>query len=613
MKKTLIALAVIANSPIGTAFADNNSDETLVVTASRTTQEKFDVLAPVDVFDREAIDTINPESLAQLLDRVAGISTTTTGTAANNTSLFVRGGNSDHVLVLIDGVRVGSATLGQKGFGDIPVQMIERVEVIRGPRAALWGSDAIGGVIQIFTRKLGAGQGVAGLEFGSESLWKVHGGFGFGNDQHQYTVAASASKSDGFDVLNPDSNNQTDEDGYDKKSFSLNGQSQINDMYRLGLSAQIDKGTTEFDTGFGGDEITFDNHFVQLSNIFALEQATVELKLATSADKNHDNADKLFADSTVSRFETERDQVNLMGNMPVNDNLDLTAGIDWYKESVAGHTAYSETERTAKAAYLVGRGEFDRIKLEGSIRRDEIGETEAETTTQFAVGYQFSDNLLVSFSQGSAFKAPTFNDLYWPDNWGSVGNPDLKSELADNQELMLRYRSDAFSAEFSVYQTDYENLIEWQYNPDTQYSTPTNVANAKIKGAEATVTFTLGQLHNRVSLAHIDAKNEASGSQLIRRPILTGFYELSYQGEGYDVHFELRHQGKRNDTGGRLPGHSVVNLGAGFELTENIDIRAKINNLTDKQYVQAAAWPNADTAAYPGAERTYSVAIDYRF
>lgn len=613
MNKTLLALSISANLFAANAMANNKVNDTLVVTASRTTQQQFDVLAPVDVFDREDIELINPESLADLLSRVAGISTTTSGTAGNSTALFVRGGNSDHVLLLIDGVRIGSATLGQKNTGDIPLQMIERVEVIRGPRAALWGSDAIGGVIQIFTRKLDGEHGTIGAEVGSDNYWGVHGAFGLGNENHRYTLAASASKTDGFDVLNPDPNGENDDDGYDRQSLSLNGRSTISDSYSLGLSAQFDKGTTEFDSSFGGNEVTFENYFMQLSNQFIFAKGFVELKLAQSEDKNHDNADKLFSGALASQFETKRNQINMVANMTVTDNVDVSGGVDWLKEEVTSHTLYAQTDRTSKAAFVVGRGQFGKVKAEASLRYDEVGETESETTTQLAVGYQFTDNLLFSLSQGTAFKAPTFNDLYWPDEFGSVGNASLKSELADNTELMLRYRSDDYSVEVSAYETDYENLIEWRYNPATQYFSPANVEQAKVKGAEVTVTFATGILQNRISLSHIDAKNVQSGQQLLRRPIFSGFYELSYQGDSFDTNFELRHQGQRNDTGGQVTGYTLANVSVNFALSKNVNLRGKINNLTDKQYIQAAAWPDAQTSAYQGSGRTYSFAVDYQF
>jgi vitamin B12 transporter len=614
MKITIIAqsIASLLAGPFALAQYEVPT-ETLVVTANRTVQEQFDVLAAVQVFDRDAIEQIQPISLADLLSRVAGISTTTSGSAGNTTSMFVRGGNSDHVLVLVDGVRIGSATLGLKNSGNIPMQMIERVEVVRGPRAALWGSDAIGGVIQIFTRKLAQGEGRVGAELGSDNLWRAHGAIGFGNTEHQYTLAASATKSEGFDVINPDPNGETDKDGYDRQSLSLNGRSQVTEDFVVGLSAQLDEGNTEFDSGFGGNEADFKNHFMQLNGTMNVGEGIVKMSVANSVDNSVDNADKRAPGSTAGFFKTSRDQVSILGSLPLNEQATVTLGYDWYDEKVNSHRAYGETERDANAFYAVARYDVAQLKLEGSVRRDEIGETDAETTTQFAIGYQITDDVLLSYSQGSAFKAPTFNDLYWPEAFGSKGNSSLKSELADNKEVLLRVRGDNFGIELSWYETDYQNLIEWGFNAANGFFEPSNVDQAKIQGGEITFSLNVDNINNRLSLAHVDAKNKATGMQLIRRPHFTVFYELLYQGNNWDVALELNHQGKRNDIGGQLRAYTLTNVSFSYEVSENIQVRAKVNNLTNKDYIQAAAWPGPNEAAYPGADRGYSLALDYQF
>jgi len=232
MKKTLIALSISSLLYSSLSNAEQNSainiskaakaDETIVVTANRSIQDKFDTLAAVDIFTRENIEQIQPLSISDLLGRVAGISISNQGTSAHKSSAFIRGTNSDHLLILVNGVRVGSATLGVKSIADIPVQLVERVEVIRGPRAALWGSDAVGGVIQIFTRDLSAGEGQAGIKVGSNSLYQGYGALGFGNDAHSYTLSATAEQSDGFDVIVPDGSSIYTVDQGDKTAMTAN-------------------------------------------------------------------------------------------------------------------------------------------------------------------------------------------------------------------------------------------------------------------------------------------------------------------------------------------------------------------------------------------------------
>jgi len=306
MKKTIIALSISSLLYSSISFAEeantakiNKADETIVITANRTIQDKFDTLASVNIFTRENIEQIQPLSVSDLLGRVAGISINTQGTSAHKTSAFVRGTNSDHVLILVDGVRVGSATLGSKSIANIPVQLVERVEVIKGPRAALWGSDAIGGVIQIFTRDLSAGEGQAGIKVGSDSLYQGYGAIGFGNAQNNYTLSATAEKSDGFDVIVPDGSSkytvdQNDKDGYDRQSIALAGTSQFTQAYALELNTQYDQGTTEIDsnTKYSGDETTYENYHFLLRNHLQLEQLYLQLGLSTSEDSTEDNYSK---------------------------------------------------------------------------------------------------------------------------------------------------------------------------------------------------------------------------------------------------------------------------------------------------------------------------------
>lgn len=182
MKKSIVALFITSALSSTASFAQTNETENIIVTASRSAQDKFDALASVDIIDRAQIEQLQPDSIAELLTRIAGITSSTQGGAGHQTSLFVRGTNSDHVLVLLNGVRVGSATLGSKEFATIPVALVERIEVVKGPRAALWGSDALGGVIQIFTRQLGNGEGQVGASIGHDGYWQGYGAIGFGNE-----------------------------------------------------------------------------------------------------------------------------------------------------------------------------------------------------------------------------------------------------------------------------------------------------------------------------------------------------------------------------------------------------------------------------------------------
>jgi vitamin B12 transporter len=624
MKKTLLAISISSLLCSSLSFAEQGNalninkkfkaDENIVVTANRSIQDKFDTLAAVDIFTRENIELIQPLSIGDLLGRVAGISIANQGTAAHQSSAYIRGTNSDHVLVLVNGVRVGSATLGVKSIADIPVQLVERLEVIRGPRAALWGSDAVGGVIQIFTRDLAAGEGQAGIKVASNSLYQGYGALGLGNEVHSYTLSASAEKSDGFDVIVPDGSSpftvdQNDDDGYDRQSIGLSGTSEFTEQYSLELNSQYDQGTTEIDTNtlFSGDETSYENYHLLLRNHIQLEQLYMQLGLSTSQDNTEDNYSQ-YGEFANSVFTTSRDQVTALAQLPVSNTSELTTGFEWYTESIDSNNVYDETDRDASAFFITGRHDIEQVKLEASIRYDKVGDITGETTYQFAAGYQLDKQLLFSLSHGTAFKAPSFNDLYYPFS----GNPDLISETADSSEFLTRYQDDHFSAEISVYQTNIDNLIEWaptdSSDPFSVWK-PANIAKSKMLGVEATLSAELFETSNSLTLSHVDAEDKSTGRQLARRPNFSANYNLVYSLGELDFTFDVSYQGSRYDNAGAtektLKAYTLVDLGANYRLSNNVTVLAKVSNLADKDYQTASE--------YPGAERGYSLTFDYKF
>jgi len=621
MKKSLIALSLASTFTSSISFANttssginnNPADETIVITANRSEQNKFDVLAAIDVFDRDAIEELQPLSVADLLTRAAGVSIAQQGTAAHKTSAFIRGTNSDHILILVNGVRVGSATLGNKELSSIPVQLIERVEIVRGPRAALWGADAIGGVVQIFTRQLDAGDAQVGLKLGNDNLWQGYGAIGFGNEDHNYTLSASLEASDGYDVITPNESNpyavdQNDDDGYNRESIALNGLSQFTDIYSLELNAQLDQGTTEIDanTDYSGDETSYENYNLLLRNHWQLKQAYLQLSLSSSSDKSEDNYDEYQDYTPASLFETERNQVSALIQLPLAQQTEISLGGEWYNEKVKSNTIYNKSDRDVNAVFVTGRHTFDQIKLEASLRRDEVGDLDGEITYQVGAGYQFNDNFLIALTHGTAFKAPSFNDLWYP--WS--GNPDLESETADSTEILTRFQDDNFSVEISLYQTNVDNLIEWApIDPDDPYSPwqPFNVDNAEIKGAEATITADIFSLTNRLTLSQVDAEDKNTGDQLPRRPKFSGNYIITYPGNDWDASFEVNHQGERLDSknGVMLGSYTLINLRASYQISADLTLLAAITNAGDREYQTANT--------YQGAERGYNLTVDYRF
>ena len=225
-----------------------------------------------------------------------------------------------------------------------------------------------------------------------------------------------------------------------------------------------------------------------------------------------------------------------------------------------------------------------------------------------AAGYQVSDQLLFSLSHGTAFKAPSLNDLYYP----LQGNPELTSETSESLEFLTRYQTELFSAEISVYKTNIDNLIEWApLDSSVPYSPwrPENIAKAEIFGAEATIAADIADTSNRLTLSHVDAEDKSTGKQLARRPYFSANYNFIYSLGQLDFTFDVNYQGSSFDNSAiqetQLKAYTLLDVGVNYRLNSKMNLFARITNLTDKNYQTASN--------YPGAERGYSLTLDYKF
>ena len=618
MKKTLLALSItsaLSTVSFANLAADqkkhNDPIENIVVTANRTTQDKFDVLASTAVFSRDDIERIQPLSVADLLTRVAGVTIAKTGGIAQQSSVFVRGSSSGHLLVLVNGVRVGSATLGSKDLSSIQVQLIERIEIVKGPRAALWGSDAMGGVLQIFTRKLTAGEKQIGVKYGSNNHKQGYGAIGLGNEQHNYTISGNVESSTGFDVIKPNPNswtvNQPDKDGFHRQSFALVGNSQFNHVFSIETNAQLDKGVTEIDNAWGGDEITLNNHNLLVRGHLNYDTSQYQLSIANSKDYNKDNNKEKQAafnpNATNNLFKTVRNQISATANYNLYEQGELLIGVEHYKEKVTGSIDYTQNERTANAFFITTRQQVQQLKLEASIRRDSISALKSKVTYQLGVGYDISDNFLIAINHGTAFKAPTFNELYYPFS----GNPDLKPETAKNTELLTRYQNNRYSIETSIFRSNYNNMIIWE--PDISGLWRPLNASPLIKGIETNISYNIFEFKNTLTFSHIDAQNDQIHKQLLRIPYFSANYNIDYQGDNWSIGLDLNYQGGRYDIDGsqriRLASNTVINLNASYEITPKLSLFAKIANLNNRKYQQINE--------HPADNRNVSLTLDYKF
>ena len=617
MKKSLIALTLTSALASSLSYAnenttiDNNTiksneaqiDEVIVVTANRTPQQGADILSSFAVISREDIEQLPVTSLAELLNTVNGLQMSQNGGAGQTTSVFTRGTNAGHTLVVIDGQRISSATLGQVEFSNLSLDQIERVEVIKGPRASLWGSDAIGGVIQIFTRQLDAGEVSVDLAIGNHNQKQASLSTAFAHGNGATTLTLSARASDGYDVFEPD---ESDDDGYNQENISVSGYQKINEQWKVNWLAKYDQGNSDYDNSWGADENAFESQQWQLSAQQSKENWYQEFRLGSQKNESI-TFGKDVAEKDGSFFETSRIQANWLGSYQLSSVLSSNFGVDLTKEKVDTVTVYNQDERDLYAAYTHLSYDNQTQIIEGSIRYDDIEAVDSKITYNASLGHRFSTNTLLSLNLGSGFKAPSFNDLYYPTDAYSYGNPDLIPETSTSIEVLFKTTFADIDTELSVYQTEIDDLIEWDLDAEYKY-TPTNIAQAEINGIELTFSGEFFDFNHELQLGYLDAVNTTTNDPLIRRAKNSARYQLSRQWQQLSILASINYQGDREDT--QWPGtitldsYTLVDLSASYQINSAWTAGVKINNLLDEEYYSANN--------YIGQPAQYLLTVSYR-
>ncbi|MDH3379091.1 MAG: TonB-dependent receptor, partial [Gammaproteobacteria bacterium] len=499
---TLAVFSIVG--PVSAASSDNE----IVVTATRTAQSVDATLAPVTVITREDIENSPASDLRELLLGSPGIDASANGGYGKTTGLFLRGTESDHVLTLVDGVKLFSATLGTTAFQFIPLDQIDRIEIVRGPRSSLWGSEAIGGVIHIFTRKGGDDTNYrlsAGI--GSDSSAEASAGIAGRSGATRFGVQASAFDTDGIDVS---ATAQPDEDGYDNRSVSINLQREFGSGSEFEAGLLRAEGATEFDSPFDALSDVHEDDFVQQTAHLILRWLpsdiwSTSLQLAQSRDESETSLNG--ARSAV--FDTTRDAVSWQNDLQVGDANLLSAGIDYSDDSVSGTTVFEQGSRDNVGVFAQWQGEVDRHRLLLGLRRDDNGQFGTQTTGNINYGLQLKSDLQLLASYGTAFKSPSFNDLFFP----GFGNPNLNPEESDSIEIGLKGNAEWGGWAVRAFHTQIDNLIG--FDPVTFL--PFNVGKSEIDGLEFEVDKRYGPWNLSAAITVLDPQDADTGNRLPRR------------------------------------------------------------------------------------------------
>ncbi len=589
MKQFSLPAALLLGSSVMAAQAQTNSD-TLLVTATRTAQTADQALASVTVIDRDEIERKQAQTVTELLQQTPGVVVSNSGGRGKATSVFLRGAKSNQLLVLIDGIKVGSATDGAVAFQQLSPAQIERIEIVRGPRSSLYGSEAIGGVIQIFTRKGKDGfKPRFSVGAGSDGSREVTLGLSGGNEQGWFNLGASDYSTDGFDATTADnSQNEPDKDGYDNRSYTLGGGYRFSDQVAAELNFSQSRGDNDYDGYFFGPmSDSTDKHRVQtLGGKLTLDPLD-NWQLTLSAGRSWDEFSGYNHGIFSYDYETVRDTAGLQSRHMIDARNQLTWGVDYTEDNIDGSTSYDVDERENVGVFGLYQLFLGKQDIAVSLRRDDTDGFDAETTGSLAWGMDLSDDLRVTASYGTAFKVPGFIDLYHP--WGS--NPDLAPEKSDTIELGVSGEHVDVRWSANLYQTDIENMILldafWiPYNLDE---------DARIRGLELTAATRLADWDLSTTLDLLDPKDRSDDSLLPRRS--RKMFNLSADRDfgQYALGASLRAVGKAKDSGGQaINGYTTVDLRGSYQLTQDWALKAKIENLFDEDYQTVYSYNQPD-------------------
>ncbi|MGY4515164.1 TonB-dependent vitamin B12 receptor [Lysobacter sp. HA18] len=587
MTYRLITLA-IASSLATPAFADDATKlDTVVVTANRAPVAVRDVLAPVEVIDRAEIERSQARSLPDLLRGRAGISIGNQGGLGKLTTIFMRGSESDHVLVLVDGVRMGSATSGLVAFQDIPVELIDRIEIVRGPRSSLYGSEAIGGVIQIFTKRdTGALTPRMSIGAGSRDTYEASAGFGgrvgrgwFGADySHQETRGFDSCRGAGFPVFAGCFADEPDRDGYTRDALSLRGGIDIAEGWKADANALRAEGDNEYDGFYNRSTVV---QQVVGGGVTWTPSSNASLRL--QAGRNRDASDNFSGTTFQGDFASNRDTASLQGDFTVAAGQRMSAGLEWQRDEVQSTTSYVLKQRIDRAGFLQYQGDFGMFDLEASARHDDNEQFGGHSTGNLAFGVDFASQWRFTVGAGTAFKAPTFNELYYPFGFG---NPDLRPEGSRTIETGLAWNAANSGARLDLYQTSVEELISYS----AKSRRPENIDRARLRGAELSGNTTLAGWVASGSISWVDAKNRSeglSGFLLPRRARESARLDLDHDFGAFRFGVTGAGEGARYDDLGntrRLGAFATFDLRAEYAFTPALRLQARLENVFDRAY-----------------------------
>jgi vitamin B12 transporter len=584
------------------AHAGNADEAAVIVTATRQPTRANELVSDVTVIRREDIARAGQATTAEFLATQPGVQIVENGSPGAMANVVLRGANPGHTLVLIDGIRQGSATLGTVSWSRLPLAQVERIEILRGPASSLYGSDAIGGVVQIFTRRgEGAPRVDAEAGVGSYGTTSARGAVSGSAGGLHYSVAAAELRTRGFNSIENRGNRayNPDADGFTNQSLTTAVSYDFAPGHEVGLNAFSSTGRNRYDDSYPRPaNADYQNKLAVQSYAGTLKDRIADGWLSTLRVGHSSDDSTSYADGVMTTvFRTDRDEWSWQHDLhlPVGKLLLAVENVD---EKISGTSTYTLKERNVRSWLLGWSGRLGSQRLQANMRRDDNSQFGVKNTGSLGWGYQFDERWRASASYGTAFKAPTFNDLYYPLTYGYVGNPALKPETSHSRELALHYERPGHHAAVIWYSNRINDLISW-----TGHTSPVNIGTARLEGVTVTHTGRIGNFDDSLSVDYLDATDAATGKRLGRRARNTANAGIGQTLGPWQWRSEVQAVGQRFDDDAntrRLGGFSLVNLQGSYAISRDWSLFARLNNLFGKKYELVSDFATPGTNLYVG-------------
>ena len=555
----------------------------VVVTATRTEQPTGEVISSVDVIDGELLLRLPAADLGDALRLRTGVEVARLGGPGQQTSVFVRGTDSNHVLVLVDGLRINPGTIGSASIQNLAPEQVERVEIVKGPRSALYGSDAIGGVINVITKKGAASGASLQAGYGRYETQTASLTAGVGDEDRDASIGVTWIESAGFPTRAGDDADR----GYENVSANAAARATVGGV-ELGLRAWHAEGTSEYSDFFVTPvDQDFENHAYAVTAEFA---PTAQWRSSVMAGHA---VDRLTQNQSPDFLDTERLTLDWQNDVAIGERHVLTAGLLWQDEKADAESfGLPYQARTATTqAYLQDQATFGvhRFVLAGAWTDHETFGGQATWNAEYARA--IGDRAEMAFAAGTAFRAPDATDLF-----GFGGNPALEPEESESLEASWRQKiGSRQSVTLTLFRTDIDGLIEFVVtDPETFEGENRNVDRARIEGAEAEWRYDAEAWSARAGATLQDARDTVTGLRLLRRARENFTLALARRLRSHELAVDFLYAGERRDFGFpadlSLPAYWLANLSARVALPGRWTMLARMENLFDEDYELASGF-----------------------